>query len=771
MKRLKGCGHYSKLLRVVLCLVIIIYCLSYWLTSSKPPTPEMDPSLQTSKSIQDVLNQRTRAKSISCPLFESIGSTSLNVRWHRHNPRDQSEYYTLYVQLRIPQEAHYIAEQSSKTVMNYFGGSHLFNGSSYPVYSGSDNWKRLFSLLPGATYNFTLTVSNEKDIQISRCSKIVDTQALNNLIMNPSFEVLAPPLYPQVDYPSTNLWAAHWEPIMMPYQSIARGGRADNSRGWHVTSNQSPNKWGSSQFIFINQTFAQSSSNYTSGRKLDSFLFGGWSKSSQVSGDTDDGYSLYIDIKYSDSTYTHAKTLRFPTGTNDWNYQCLIIKPAKPIYSVTVYISFAEHTGSVWFDELELRMIPHTVAATQKGSANNKQCKMYDEPQTLELGCCKDKISINATNTPDPNDVSIISQMTIDRLPILSRIASLWKGPIAVSMFLIHPPNSEGISKDIERIHEFRDNDDMIRQNVDFHIVVTHDALYSFETLGIYPVNSLRNLAFRESRTLYSVALDIDFLPSEGARQKLLHWAPLFETEKVALVIPAFEIDEADGDTVPLSKSELVKSVEHGTARQVHLRKWSPAHGPTNYPKWYNLSITDNTYEISSQIYETTFTKDYEPYLMIRKGFPEWDERFAVYGYDKVSYSTELDRAGYIFKVVPDVFIIHTEHGVPVWRSKGDLVRVRVWFNFLGFIGETEMKYREWTEKEAQIEADNVKWEEHSERNWGVVAVGALVLLLCMAGVMWIAKKIKNARRRDLDHYRKRRGWRIEKRERGRKGR
>ncbi len=61
-----------------------------------------------------------------------------------------------------------------------------------------------------------------------------------------------------------------------------------------------------------------------------------------------------------------------------------------------------------------------------------------------------------------------------------------------------------------------------------------------------------------------------------------------------------------------------------------------------------------------------------------------WDERFIGYGYDKVSQITELHQAGYTFMVVPNVFIIHWDHGTPKWRNKGDLVRIVQWVTVLG---------------------------------------------------------------------------------------
>jgi hypothetical protein len=51
-----------------------------------------------------------------------------------------------------------------------------------------------------------------------------------------------------------------------------------------------------------------------------------------------------------------------------------------------------------------------------------------------------------------------------------------------------------------------------------------------------------------------------------------------------------------------------------------------------------------------------------------------YDERFIGYGYDKVAQATELNAAGYRFFGLPEVFVIHYDHGVPKWRGKGDVV-------------------------------------------------------------------------------------------------
>jgi hypothetical protein len=53
-----------------------------------------------------------------------------------------------------------------------------------------------------------------------------------------------------------------------------------------------------------------------------------------------------------------------------------------------------------------------------------------------------------------------------------------------------------------------------------------------------------------------------------------------------------------------------------------------------------------------------------------------------------------LNEAGYKFVGLPGVYIIHWDHGVPKWRNKGDLVRVRVWINYFSFLEEIKMKHK-----------------------------------------------------------------------------
>lgn len=45
---------------------------------------------------------------------------------------------------------------------------------------------------------------------------------------------------------------------------------------------------------------------------------------------------------------------------------------------------------------------------------------------------------------------------------------------------------------------------------------------YAFHTLGLYPVNTLRNEAVLKARTAHLLVLDADFIPSKNARRDIM---------------------------------------------------------------------------------------------------------------------------------------------------------------------------------------------------------------------------------------------------------
>jgi hypothetical protein len=82
---------------------------------------------------------------------------------------------------------------------------------------------------------------------------------------------------------------------------------------------------------------------------------GGWSKAEKASGEADGNYSVYLDIMYADGTPLYGVIAAFTPGTHDWEYKQVILKPTKPIKSLTLNCIFRYRTGTVWFDDITLR--------------------------------------------------------------------------------------------------------------------------------------------------------------------------------------------------------------------------------------------------------------------------------------------------------------------------------------------------------------------------------------------------------------------------------
>ncbi len=98
-----------------------------------------------------------------------------------------------------------------------------------------------------------------------------------------------------------------------------------------------------SQTVTLNQT------------KPTPILAGGWSKADHAGGARDSNYAVYLDIQYADGTNLFGQVATFTVGTHDWEYQQVVVKPDKPIRSLTFNALFRYRTGTVWFDDLTLK--------------------------------------------------------------------------------------------------------------------------------------------------------------------------------------------------------------------------------------------------------------------------------------------------------------------------------------------------------------------------------------------------------------------------------
>lgn len=60
---------------------------------------------------------------------------------------------------------------------------------------------------------------------------------------------------------------------------------------------------------------------------------------------------------------------------------------------------------------------------------------------------------------------------------------------------------------------------------------------------------------------------------------------------------------------------------------------WPKGHAPTDYAKWRTATTP----------YRVDWEPDFEPYVVVRRDCPEYDQRFVGFGWNKVSHIVELD--------------------------------------------------------------------------------------------------------------------------------
>ncbi len=135
--------------------------------------------------------------------------------------------------------------------------------------------------------------------------------------------------------------AAAWHAAPRGYRVAAGAGRAGSHALFCV--NQAPSEWsGANQTVTLNQA------------EPVPLVVSGWSKAEDVSGAPDSGYSLYADLTYTDGTPLWGQTGDFRCGTHDWERREFVIRPEKPVKTLTLHCLLRGHTGSAWFDDVSV---------------------------------------------------------------------------------------------------------------------------------------------------------------------------------------------------------------------------------------------------------------------------------------------------------------------------------------------------------------------------------------------------------------------------------
>jgi len=261
---------------------------------------------------------------------------------------------------------------------------------------------------------------------------------------------------------------------------------------------------------------------------------------------------------------------------------------------------------------------------------------------------------ISGSKHASPDAVTALTTVTMDRLDRLKKIGEMWFPSPVSAAILINKFDQD----DIKAIFSLSKSLQSI-SNIDVHLLINPE-----DKPVAFPNNALRQLAAECARTELVFNIDVDFIPSHRLHSALAEYSKIFfahggvdvksgstSYENFALVVPAFE-SILNSSEVEWRKENVIKLWEEKVAMQFHVGHFPNGHAPTKYDKWIK----------TSKAYMTNHMDGYEPYTVLAKPFPAFDERFRSGWKDKISHVSELVDVGYKFVVLPDEFIIHLPH-------------------------------------------------------------------------------------------------------------
>mmetsp|Transcript_13887 Transcript_13887/g.44486 ORF Transcript_13887/g.44486 Transcript_13887/m.44486 type:complete len:715 (+) Transcript_13887:44-2188(+) len=486
---------------------------------------------------------------------------------------------------------------------------------------------------------------------------LTNTPERDNLMRNPGLELA-----------SSRSKAMFWQPFMIDFSYVSFSTSHSGKHALYLAleddATSTNDAWrGVGQYVYVNQSIPVE------------LELSAWAKGYRLS----DPARVFVDLKYTDGTWDMDRTLLFTTGTFDWQQSSMLLHPRRPVEAAFVFVVlFGNARAAAYFDDFVLMERPDLPDPTS--------VRQLPDPavfkSSLESSTCPDGALrvhhnfLQGSSETKPADVTLATQLSPDRVDRLQQLASRYQGPISAAVYVRDPEAEMRTLLDAWS----SDQGSAMRAHATVHLVFPCAPTRAAALARDYPINFLRNVAWHLAPTEQLLLLDVDFMPSEGLHASLrARWPRLRRVrglQRAVFVVPAFEM--TGQYPWPKDKAELYSMVLDGQVKPVHEDKLASAHGATSYRRWYTAT---NAYEVEYQL-------QYEPYVLIAKDAPAYDDKFVGYGQDKVSHAYELSLADYRFVVLPDVFVIHLDHPVPKWRSDQNVTRV--WVNWYSFVYDRE---------------------------------------------------------------------------------
>jgi len=421
-------------------------------------------------------------------------------------------------------------------------------------------------------------------------------------------------------------------------------GRKSHSGKHSLTFNLYRSTWvGCGQLVWIHQTIAKD------------LELSAWSSAYGLEIDS----AIYADVRYTDGTSSQDYTLTFGKGTFSWMRKSMLLRANKPVAAVMIYMVMEAGTsilGASYVDDISLIEMesstplpipsppehfkvgaPHGVTAAGL-LVQQHWCVAGQVCDTDLRQFHMHNYFLTASATPKTGDVTLVTQLSPDRLHRIQQLARVWKGPISAAVYV-----GRDTYGGVQKILSLWGASEHVRTHVDVHLVsiapIGHRSAAATtnnddddddnkkkkknEEMTPYPINALRNLAWQYARTNQLFLLDVDFIPNPDMRKYVVDLWPKLRAvkglEKSVYVIPGFESFQSlkqwprtRADVFDMAKTKFI-------LQPVHADKLASAHAAVDYERWYE---TTNPYRINYRLY-------FEPYLLVdRTMTPQYDSRF-----------------------------------------------------------------------------------------------------------------------------------------------
>eukprot|EP01080_Neovahlkampfia_damariscottae_P010940 gene10940-3646_t len=251
------------------------------------------------------------------------------------------------------------------------------------------------------------------------------------------------------------------------------------------------------------------------------------------------------------------------------------------------------------------------------------------------------------------NDATICLQLSIERLLLIPIHMKQYGGPFSISIYIQEP-------NEVDKVDELWENNENVRNQCAIHLIYRlpkdYDSPLVYHKMLNYPVNLLRNIARKYSKTEFILYLDADFVVSPNLYKRTTngqiekYYRNVDPYYKTMIVLPPFQSHSKDFN-IPRNKTDLIRLYDDGKISPLK----TPSHVMTHYKTFFAPSARNTFYSV------TQFYAYSEPYGIYPKTFPLFSERFNGCFRDKVQQLHSVWRLGLKFYVWSDEYIVHVD--------------------------------------------------------------------------------------------------------------